>query len=913
MRCCLQLAAALALLPVAALAQGTGAARVGNHPGFGRVVFEFASPTGFQQSGEGDRVVLTFDGAPAVASPGALPRNVRSVLGGTGTATLLLLPGARARAAQIGNRVVIDVLDPPAPRPQRPPPARLAGPARPTVPAASADPTAAPVVPVQQEALADPVTPVLPPMPPSAPDVAAPAPAMVAEAPPAVPGSVLVPLEPGTGAAAFRRGDLAVVVFDSPAVLDTASLRRVRGFAEASVQPGAAATLVHIPLDSGGVTLVREAKGWRLSQAEPSGTPVYGTPAAAGLEFGMAQPGRVVTITDPATGGTLLVGTASPAAGQPGRLAQGGTAPSASVLPTWAGIAVEPFSDDVVLRPTAKGFTLATPGASPAMPTPAPVFTQRFDFPNLPVPALVQRLQAAAAGAAAAAPRARTPGRIAVAQAMLALGMAAEAQGVLSLAALDDPVAASNPDVSGLSAIAALLAGRVDDTAGLDSPSLSGTDDIVLWRGVRDAVLGRAADPANALPPLLPLAAGYPGPLRDRVLPVVAEMAVLAGHPAAGTLPDLPRLGFARALRLERRGEVDAALAAYDALATGRDQLDQVRGGANAVELRLATGQTTPAQAADALRRLLPTWRGDAREAAARMRVAELQAQAGAFRPALDLLRETETLFPDAQPAIRARMAAVFAALLVAGDAAAPLDLVVLAADYADLVPPGPPGAALAGLLTDKLLALDLPARARPVLEARVAAAPPGPVRAGLGHRLASLQFDAAEAAAAERTLAASEAPDLPARLQAERALLRAKARAAQGDLAGATAGLSALATPAADDLRARLLEGARDWRGALAALNDLAAKVVPPSGPVVGTAADLVLRQASAAVQAGDTALLRDLNARYAARLAGPRAELFQLLTAAPVGGVGDLPRAAKEIALARAAPGRLGEIAPQ
>ena len=901
-----RLAAALVLMPMAALAQDAGAARIGNHPGFGRVVFEFASPTGFQQSGDSDKVVLTFDGAPAVTSPAALPRNVRSVLGGAGTATLLLLPGARARAAQIGNRVVIDVLDPPAVRPPRPPAAKPPEPAKPTPPIAAADPPAvAPVTPVQQEVLADPAKPAA--LPPAS------APAVVAEAPPAARGSVLIPLEPGIGAAALRRGGIAVIVFDSPAALDEASLRRVRGFEEASVQPGAAATAVYIPLASGGISLVREAKGWRLSPAEPSGPPVDSVASAAGLAFGLAQPGRVVTITDPATGGTLLIGTANPATGQPGRLALGGTAPSASVLATWAGVAVEPFSDDVVLRPTAKGFTLATPGASPAMPPPAPVFTQRFDFPNLPVPALMQRLQAAAAGAAAAAPRARTPGRIAVAQAMLALGMAAEAQGVLSLAAGDDPAAASNPDVVGLSAIAALLAGRMDDTGGLASPSLDGRDDVVLWRGVRDAVLGHAAGPASTLPPLLPLAAGYPMPLRDRVLPVVAETAVLAGHPAAATLPDMPRLGFARALQLERGGQVDAALAAYDALAAGRDQLDQVRGGAGAVELRLATGQVTPAQAADALRRLLPTWRGDGREAATRMRVAELQAQAGAFRPALDLLRETEALFPDARPAIRARMATVFAAVLTAGDATSPLDFVVLAADYADLVPPGPPGAALARLLTDKLLALDLPARARPVLETRVAAAPPGPVRAGLGHRLASLQLDAAEAAAAERTLAASDAPGLPERLQAERAMLLAKARAAQGDLAGATAGLSALATPAADDLRARLLESARDWRGALAALNDLTAKVIPPSGPVAGAAADLVLRQASAAVQAGDAALLHDLNTRYANRLAGPRAELFQVLTAAPVGGVGDLPRAAKEVALARAVPGRLGEMASQ
>jgi len=49
----------------------------------------------------------------------------------------------------------------------------------------------------------------------------------------------------------------------------------------------------------------------------------------------------------------------------------------------------------------------------------------------------------------------------------------------------------------------------------------------------------------------------------------------------------------------------------------------------------------------------------------------------------------------------------------------------------------------------------------------------------------------------------------------------------------------------------------------------------------------------------------LRALNQRYAARLAGPRADLFRLLTAAPVGGVGDLARTGREIAFVRVASG--------
>ena len=359
--------------------------------------------------------------------------------------------------------------------------------------------------------------------------------------------------------------------------------------------------------------------------------------------------------------------------------------------------------------------------------------------------------------------------------------------------------------------------------------------------------------------------------------------------------------------------QADAALAAYDALAAGPDQLDQVRAGARAAEMRLAAGAITPAQAAAAMGRLVATWRGDGREAATRLRTAELLAQSGAWRPALDLLRETEALFPDRQPDIRARMAGVFAAFVAGGAGVPPLEAVTLAADYADCVPPGADGAGLAALLTDKLLDLDLPVRARALLATRTAAAPAGAVRAGLGQRLAALQMEDGDAAPALRTLASTDAPDLPERLRTERALLRAKARAAGGDLAGAVAELGALATPAADDLRAGLLERAGDWRGALAALDDLAARTLPAAGPVPDGLADLPLRQASAAVQLGDAARLRELGGRYAGRISGPKADLFRLLTAAPVSGTGDLPRTAGEVALARAAPGNLAGLAPR
>ena len=906
----LRLALLATALPMAALAQEAADVHVIEHPGFGRIVFEFQQPTTYDMVREGDRVMLVFDGAPSVGAPGRPPRNVRSIQGGHGSATLLLVPGARIHPAGVGNRVIVDVMDPPGSRASKLAANRLGHVE--TAPQPIPQPEATPAA----EASASEPAPPAPPQQGALPDAAAtPAAAgspVTAAGAPGTLESMIIPFEAGVGAAAFRRGNLALIVFDGVTAIDESRLHRVRGFADAGAHALAASTVVQVPLASGAVSLTREAKGWRISQADPTGKAVERAPSGPDILFKVGQPGRVVSVADPGTGQILLVGTANPAAGPVAGLATGGSLPGAGVLQTWAGVAVEPFSDDVMLRPAPDGFVLAASGgaipAPDATPVPAAALTRRFDFPDLPVPALVRRLHAAVASAAEAAPRARTPGRLTVAQAMLSLGLAAEAQSVLALVAIDDPGAEANPDAAGLSAIAALLAGRMDATGGLDNPALDGTAEIALWRGVRDAILGHGAEAARSLPGLLPLALAYPQPLRDRVLPIVAEVAVLADAPSAAVLPDLPGLGLARAMRQERHGEVDAALAGYDALTAGRDQLDQVRAGSHAVELRLAQARITPAQAATTLARQLATWRGDDRELAARLRIGELHAQAKAWRPALDLLRETETLFPDRQAVIHARMVAMMRAMLTGdGVDVAPLDLVTLVADFADCVPPGADGTAL---LTDKLLALDLPARARPLLQARLAATLPGPVRAGLGHHLASLQLDDGDAAGAERTLASTAAGGLPERLQAERDLLLAKAKAAQGDLAGATAGLAALATAAADDLRATLLQRAGDWPGSLAALNSLAARLIPATGPVPDSLGELVLRQASAAVQAGDHAGLRELGQRYAGRLTGPRADLFHLLTAAPVGGVGDLPRAAGEIALARAIPGRLQEL---
>ena len=55
---------AISLLFAPGLANAQAPVRVGNYPGFGRVVFEFAKPTSFEVAEDGAQLLITNDGGP---------------------------------------------------------------------------------------------------------------------------------------------------------------------------------------------------------------------------------------------------------------------------------------------------------------------------------------------------------------------------------------------------------------------------------------------------------------------------------------------------------------------------------------------------------------------------------------------------------------------------------------------------------------------------------------------------------------------------------------------------------------------------------------------------------------------------------------------------------------------------------
>jgi hypothetical protein len=210
--------------------------------------------------------------------------------------------------------------------------------------------------------------------------------------------------------------------------------------------------------------------------------------------------------------------------------------------------------------------------------------------------------------------------------------------------------------------------------------------------------------------------------------------------------------------------------------------------------------------------------------------------------------------------------------------------------------------------LADRLLTLDLPDRAKPVLDKLMRSAKSDTAKARFGASLATLDMREGDDAGARTALDQSEGRDLPPDLVEQRIILRARSTAHLGDAAAATAMLAPLRTGRATEARAQILEDASDWTAAQQAWSDCAALTVPESGTLDDTQTRIVLRLATATARAGDDAGLAALRAKFGGRIgAGPFGDMFRLLTVEPIRTAADIKRSKQEINLAASLPGEL------
>ncbi len=909
---------AMLLMAPGAWAQEVVGVRVGNHPGHGRIVFDWrTAPDYWMQQGE-DAVVLQFPAGAAINLDGARrpPRNILDVTAAGDAVRIGLRPGARARVFRVGPKLVVDAMDPVAERPV--PSAQAAPPQRrgraPEAVAAASPAVATPMPPPA-------AMPAPAPVPLAAP-VALPQPGALPVRPLAQRGAILLPYPPTTGLAILRRGGQVLALFDSGEPLNLSALRDDPIFAALEAEALGGATLLRLPLASPGqLRARREATGWILQAVRPAddaeaagrAIPVEAEDGAAPrLVLRARQPGRVVPVTDPESGLPLLLGTLREI-GQVMPVAR--RLPELDLPQTMLGAAVLARADRVTMQATGSGFligagtgSLALDLAAAEMPTAASM-TRSFEFPRMAPAQMLERLRALQASIGAAPSLGRLPLRRAATEILLALGLPQEAQAMTELAKSEDPQAARDARLTALGGAAALLAGRLPQAVVLRQPELPDSDELNLWRMLLLAAEGQAGLAAPGLAASLPVLFDYAEALRSRLLPLAAQALAEAGATESlrqllDQAGPLPELALPRAMLAEAGGDTAAALAGYDEIARGRDRLARARALRRAIELRLTTQQIDAGQAARALEATLFAWRGDAEEVVTRMRVAELRRGARDARGALALLRETEALFPGHAAALRPAIGAAFLAAL---EQEPPIGAVALFDAYPELLPHDAIGESAILQLADRLVALDLTERAA-LLLGQAALRNTGAARAGLGLRQAALRLAEGDAGAALSALHDSVVQPLPDALARDRTILAARAQARLGRMEEAVAGLDALG-PAGAQALAELLADRQDWPAAAAALANYLRFALPAAPAPLDTAhRQLLLRQAAMLVLAGDEAGLAALRTDYAPRMTEePWGAALALLTAEQLRGLADLPRLQREMSLFRTIPARL------
>jgi hypothetical protein len=290
--------------------------------------------------------------------------------------------------------------------------------------------------------------------------------------------------------------------------------------------------------------------------------------------------------------------------------------------------------------------------------------------------------------------------------------------------------------------------------------------------------------------------------------------------------------------------------------------------------------------------------------------VAKLRGQTGQWRAALAILRQAEADFPEQAAPIHRRLKDTFVAMVQdQGEQQLPaIEFVAAVDENADLMPGPGEDAAVQQSLADRLVALDLPERAKPVLEKLLHEARTDVAKARFGFSLARLESRDGNNAGAQADLDASEARDLPPDLAEQRMILRAGSVAGLGDPSAAAAMLAPLRSGPATAARAQILENASDWAGAEQAWSDNLGLTLPDSGMLNEAQTRTVLRLATATARADDDAGLATLRGQYASRIGpGPLADMFRLLIAEPIETTADIKRSQREVSLAASLPAGL------
>ena len=475
----------------------------------------------------------------------------------------------------------------------------------------------------------------------------------------------------------------------------------------------------------------------------------------------------------------------------------------------------------------------------------------------------------------------------------LAQGLPQEAVGFINMAEGYMPALADSGDFQAIKGAVAALTGDTDDAAAaFATPSLQALDEVSLWKAYTAAQAGDMDAADKALNEKgLDLLAGYPARLQTIMFPPLIEAVLTRGDVnVADAMIDAYDRASEQSLVTDRdvvvayfkgraaqlRGESDAAVDDFRAAAEGVRGPYPVRATLALVERGTSAKTISREEAVRKLERFRYGWRGDALETQVLERLGLIYVTSGEQRRGLTILREAATLTND--QAQRDKLVAVMQKAfkeLYAGktkEKMTPIEAAAVAADFAELMPPGAEGEQITMSIADQMVAIDLLDRAADMIE---------PLVGRTANLSDALKY--AERGAAIRIL--NDQPDQALRMidkalnrpdaqgtalpgdDARRiALLRAKAHAELGRTDDALSELAALPEDKESlGLIADISWKAQRWATAADAFDKLvrAQNLTATRAPTLDQA-QLVLNEALALNLAGDTNRLEALRVAY-------------------------------------------------
>jgi hypothetical protein len=716
--------------------------------------------------------------------------------------------------------------------------------------------------------------------------------------------------------AAFVRGATAWIVLDGGSPVDTQQFKTALGDLSLDASSNGTASVLRIGL---------KQPAQIAAHAEGSNLKVFlGAQAAAGARdivfdrnddsrrpaLATVLPGaaHAMKIVDPVVGDMLIVVPSM--AGNAALRAR--SYAEFSILPTAAGLAVAPFTDDLdvaanagrvtIARP--QGLALAPPSARPidspsalARSVDGPSFLDFASWARAPGGSFLQaerRLRAAAAGMK---PEETDRSRLRLARFYLANGFSAEALGVLNVIQGANDGLKSDRQLQTMRAAADYMLGRYKDAQNVIANGAFDNDrHAAVWRGLVEAAQlnWEAARKDFALAG--PVIRRYAPEWQARALIADARAAVatdaievadadLSRLPGQLSKPLAMEAQLARAQLFAAEGRYGDAHTIFRSIETGGDEKLGAQAVFADVDAGLAAGSVSQDAAIDALEQLRFRWRGDALELQTLRKLGALYFAKQRWLQGLATLRIASQNFPNEDLARQAQddMRDAFENLFLKGraDRLPPIQALGLFYDFIDLTPIGPNGDEMIRHMADRLVAVDLLEPAASLLNYQVTKRLDGIGRAQVATRLAMIDLLDHKPKEALEALRVSQVSGLPPEDLHQRVILQARGLAAlkQWDQA-----LDMIATDDTADsrqLRADIYWESGNWDIAGQKAEALAASVSADAKPPTDQTRADVLRAAIAYSLANDQAGLDRLRKGFAAKMAAsPDASAFAVVT---------------------------------